>query len=137
MITVKNKKPLNEIICENCGAELCYEPEDKRIGYMGYEVIDCPECGEETPVSEKRIHPPKFPNTFTHTDPNGEMVKNLSKEEVQHYVDEVVQQCEHLKAGEFTYIATGDTMVIGLKFKDETDIIVTKDYYEDAIMKED
>ena len=68
---------------------------------------------------------------------NGERVKNLSNEEVQQYVDKVVQKCECLKAGEFTFAATGDTMVIGLKFEDETDIIVAKDYYEDAIMDED
>lgn len=136
MITVKNKKPLNEIICENCGAELCYEPEDKRIGYVGYEVIDCPECGEETPVSEKRIHPPKFPITFSHTCAD-KGAKLLSNEETQCWINEVLDKLKNYKPGEFTFVSTGDTMVIGLKFEDETDIIVTKDYYEDAIMKED
>lgn len=138
MVIVKKPiQPPNEVTCDMCGAVLCYEPTDIRIGYMGYEVIDCPECGEDVAVSEKRVAAPEFPVTFAHSDPNGERVKNLSNEEVQQYVDKVVQKCECLKAGEFTFAATGDTMVIGLKFEDETDIIVAKDYYEDAIMDED
>ena len=137
MITVKNKKPLNEIVCENCGTELCYEPTDKRIGYMGYEVIDCPECGEETPISEKRIHPPKFPITFSHTCKSNEGTKALSNEDTQHYVNHVLDKLKNCEPGGFTFTATGDTMGIGFKFEDETDIIVAKDYYEDCIEVED
>lgn len=134
MVVVKKPiQPPNEVTCDNCGAVLCYEPTDVRIGYMGYEVVDCPECGEDVPVSEERVAPPNFPITFHHTDPNGEMVKNLSNGEVQQYVDEIVKKTKCLNAGEFTYIATGDTMVIGLKHEDETDIIVAKGYYEDVI----
>lgn len=138
MVVVKKPiQPPNEVTCDNCGAVLCYEPTDVRIGYMGCEVVDCPECGEDVLVSEKRVAPPNFPITFHHTDPYGKGVKNLSDGEIQQYVDRVVEQTKQLKAGEFTYTGTGDTMVIGLKHEDETDIIVAKGYYEDAIIKED
>lgn len=137
MITVKVKKPkpTNETTCESCGAVLNYEPSDKHIGYMGYDVITCPECGEETPVSEGRVHGCIFPNTFIHSSSSLE-TKKCTNEEVQQFIDNIRQQMKSLNAGEFTLIGTGDTYVIGLKYADEEDIVVCKDYWEDCFFND-
>ena len=95
----------------------------------GCEVIDCPVCGEQVFVSE-RISRPVFPTTFYHMSDNA---KKLSDNEIQKYLDEVMQKMTTLTPGESTYIGTGDTIIFGFRLEDEDCIYVAKNYYEDSI----
>ena len=121
----------NETTCLNCGAKLEYDKEDVRIGEGGYDVVVCPECGEETPVSEKRTHPPIFPTTF-HAFRCDEGAKNISDKVIQDWTDEVWKKMKYLSPGEFACAGSGNTMVIGLKYADESSVIVAKDYWVDS-----
>ena len=121
----------NETTCLSCGAKLEYDKEDVRIGEGGYDVVVCPECGEETPVSEKRTHPPIFPTTF-HAFRCDEGAKNISDKVIQDWTDEVWKKMKYLSPGKFACAGSGNTMVIGLKYADENSVIVAKDYWEDS-----
>jgi len=134
MIVVKSKiKPANECICDDCGAELVYDNNDTYFGMFGEEGIDCPVCGNFVFIdSDKPRIPPKFPDTFYHTDANDSLCK-LSDEEIQTYVDKVMKHEKELKPGEFTCSGTGDTMVYLFKYENETEIVVSKNEWSDTI----
>ena len=56
MIKVMNQNKPEEnypkkAVCDNCGAELMYDKEDKHLGLVGWEVITCPDCGYQIAVS--------------------------------------------------------------------------------------
>lgn len=38
--------------------------------------------------------------------------------------------------GEYAFTSTGDTIVFGFKFKDEDEIIVAKNYWEESVLHE-
>ena len=128
-IVDQKPKPTNEIVCDCCGTKLRFNEEDKHLGLYGCEVIDCPVCGEQVFVSE-RISRPVFPTTFYHMSDNA---KKLSDNEIQKYLDEVMQKMTTLTPGESTYIGTGDTIIFGFRLEDEDCIYVAKNYYEDSI----
>ena len=121
----------NETTCLNCGVKLEYDKEDVHIGEGGYDVVVCPECGEETPVSEKRTHPPIFPTTF-HAFRCDEGAKNISDSDTQKWIDATWKWLKDTPVGEFTFTASGNTAVIGLKYGDQDSVIVAKDYWEDS-----
>ena len=133
VIAVKKEKPQEEIICPTCENLLLYEKEDVKIGYLGCESITCPECGTEMLTTGERIMPPTFPKTFYHFDSG----KKISDKDIQEMVNEVVDNIKKAEVGDFYSISSGDTMVVALKDEDSTDIIVTKDYWEDTLTNED
>lgn len=120
-------------ICEECGAELEYEPCDVHVGWMGVGYVTCPECGRDTAVSDERKAKPTWPLTFHHTCKENGAV-DLDDERVDSMVDEVVNR---LKKSDDDYpyamTGTGNTVVFGLKFEDSIEIYVTKNYWEDTI----
>lgn len=62
----------------------------------------------------------------------------LDDEEIQEMIDGVLEEFEKEPVpGNFHYIATGNVCVIGLFFKDEIEIIVSKNYEEASIYEED
>lgn len=134
MIVVKSKiKPTNECVCDECGAELLYEAEDVYNGLFGAEGVDCPGCGKFTFIeSDKPRITPKFPNTFYHAGTEDNLY-NLTNEETQKYVDQVMTRKNELKPGEFYYVGAGDTRVCLLKYEYETEIVVSKNNWEDSI----
>ena len=133
VIAVKKEKPQEEIICPTCENLLLYEKEDVKIGYLGCESITCPECGTEMLTTGERVMPPTFPQTFFHF---GDGTK-ASDKDTQEMVNKAVDNIKKAEVGDFYIMATGDTMVVALKYEDDIDIIVTRDYWEDTLTNED
>lgn len=52
-------------------------------------------------------------------------------------VNKVVDNIKKADVGDFYTMATGDTMVVALKYEDNVDVIVAKDYWEDTLTNED
>lgn len=135
MIKVKSKvietapKP---ITCESCGAELEYEDSDLKVGLWGCKGFDCPECGEFVFCS-KRVAEPKYPDTFWIP----KNAKGLNDEEINTLLNRVVKSLKDCEAGEFSFSATGDTAVIGLKFKDEEEYYICKNAATDEVWYDD
>lgn len=124
--------------CDNCGAELEYDKEDTHVGWMGVEYVTCPACDKETMVGECRVQPPAWKATFHHTSVETGAV-NLKDVKTQAYVDKAVKSLcsDKWKPGEFYITGTGNLLVLGIKWEDNVDIYVTKDYWEDSIALED
>lgn len=133
VVTVKKKQIKKEITCPNCENLLSYEKEDVEIGHYGCECITCPECGEKILITGERIMPPTFPRTFYHFSDG----KKISDKNIQEMVNKVVDNIKIANVGDFYSMATGDTMVVALKYEDSTDVIVAKDYWEDTLTDED
>lgn len=133
VVAVKKKQVKKEVTCPNCGELLSYEKEDVKIGYLGCEFIVCPECGETILITGERIMSPTFPQTFFNFGAGIE----ISDKDTQEMVNKAVDNIKTAKAGDFYNIATGDTMVVALKYEDGIDIIVAKDYWEDSLTNED
>ena len=117
--------------CPHCQYTISYtEDEVDRVenDSLG---ITCPNCNE--PVVFEHIEPFTFPDTFYHFGAS-EGAVCLSDDKVQEYVNIVKRKLQQeLKVGEYTFTGTGDTMVFGFKFKDESQIIVAKNYWEDSV----
>lgn len=133
VVVVKKKQIKKEATCPNCGELLSYEKEDVEIGYLGCESIVCPECGEKILITGERIMSPTFPQTFFRFGGGAK----VSDKDTQEMINKAVDNIKTAKVGEFYNIATGDTTVIALKYKDGIDIIVAKDYWEDSLTDED
>ena len=133
VVAVKKRQIKKEITCPNCENLLSYEKEDVKIGYLGCESITCPECGTEMLTTGERVMPPTFPRTFFHF---GDGTK-ASDKDTQEMVNKAVDNIKKAEVGDFYSISSGDTMVVALKDEDSTDIIVTKDYWEDTLTNED
>ena len=77
--------------------------------------------------------PPTFPRTFYHFGSG----KKISDKDIQGMVNKVVDNIKKADVGDFYITATGDTMVVALKYEDSIDVIVAKDYWEDTLTDED
>ena len=117
--------------CPNCHYTISYTPDEvERVDNESMGVI-CPQCGGA--IKTEHIEPFTFPDTFFYCG-TSESAVCLSNEEVQSYIDIVKRKLQQeLKVGQFTFTATGDTIVFGFKFEDEDQIIVAKNYWEDSI----
>ena len=133
VIAVKKEKTKEEIICPTCENLLLYEKEDVKIGYLGCESITCPECGTEMLTTGERVMPPTFPQTFYHFGSG----KKISDKNIQEMINEVVDNIKIANVGDFYSISSGDAMVVALKYEDNIDVIVAKDYWEDTLTDED
>ena len=133
VVAVKKRQIKKEITCPNCENLLSYEKEDVEIGHYGCECITCPECGEKILITGERIMPPTFPQTFYHFGSG----KKISDKNIQEMINEVVDNIKIANVGDFYGISSGDTMVVALKYEDNIDVIVAKDYWEDTLTDED
>lgn len=136
IIAVPKSQPKTKPItttCPHCHYIIAYtEDEIDRVDNESMGVY-CPYCGGV--VETERIEPFTFPDTFYHFGTNE--ASKLTDEETQHYVDIVKHKLQQeLKVGEFTFTATGDTIIFGFKLEDEDMIIVAKNYYEDSVFHE-
>lgn len=122
--------------CPHCHYTISYtEDEVERVSNNSVGII-CPQCGGI--VGTKNIEPFTFPNSFYHfgTSKNGNLPYVLSDEETQNNVNIVKRRLqEENDIGDFTFIGSGDTIVIGFKFEDEDTIIVAKNYWEDSVFR--
>ena len=118
--------------CDRCGREFAYSPAAPVTGVGGMKYVHCPYCHEENIVDENRAVPPTFPKTFFHFR-NG---AKLSDDQIQEYVNECLDYLNKHRDEDFAYAATGDTFVVALRWEDQTQIVVGKDYWEDALFPE-
>ena len=129
------------VFCDECQAELEVEENDVFVGEFGCHLFKCPCCGREVAIDGiERDAPPTFRKTFwhTHVDKSNDM-KHIEDDEVQRMIDKCVSNLisDDVEAGEFSKQGTGDTVVYAFKYEDCIDILVTQDYYEDTLSKED
>ena len=131
------------VMCENCQAELEIEESDVFVGEFGCYMFKCPCCNKTTSINGfDRDTPPTFRKTFLHHSTTKEgtvQSKHISDNEVQKMIDGGVHglSSEDVRAGEYTMEATGDTAVYAFKYEDCIEILVTQDYYNDTLFKED
>lgn len=128
--SIKGEFP-KRIRCEKCNAELEYDKSDMFIGEYGLGYITCPCCNETIPVTQERIKPIIFPDTFAHTDKSN--AKDIDNKTIADYVEEIRQELSGSAPGEWAMRGTGNCLVFGYKMEDDLNIIVTKDYYSDFI----
>ena len=88
----------------------------------------------------ERDTPPTFKQTFWHTyvDKSND-TKHIEDDEVQKMINNCVSDLisDEVQAGEFSARACGDTAVYAFKYEDCIEILVTQDYYEDTLFKDD
>lgn len=113
------------------------------VGEFGCHLFKCPCCGREVAIDDiERDTPSIFRKTFFHysaTKDGTVQSKHIPDNEVQKMIDKCVYRLvsEDVETGEYTMEATGDTAVYAFKYEDCIDIIVTQDYYEDTLFKDD
>ena len=129
------------VFCDECQAELEIEESDVFVGEFGCYLFKCPCCGREVAIDGiERDTPPTFRKTFWHTSVNGNInAKHISDDEIQKMIDTCVANLisDDVEPGEFSMQGTGDTAVYAFKYEDCIEILVTQDYWEDAIFKDD
>ena len=130
------------VMCENCRAELEIEADDVFVGEFGCYLFKCPCCSHNTAIDGmERDTPPTFKKTFWHTSvKNGSTnTVHIEDNEIQKMIDECVHNLisDEVEPGEFSMQGTGDTAVYAFKYEDCIEILVTQDYWEDAIFKDD
>ncbi len=128
------------VFCDTCQAELEIEESDVFVGEFGCHLFKCPCCGREVAVDGiDRDTPPTFKQTFWHTyvDKSND-TKHIEDDEVQRMINHCVSKLipDDVEAGEFSMQGTGDTVVYAFKYEDCIEILVTQDYWEDAIFKD-
>lgn len=143
MIKVINKKKeelkIYHQTCEECDAELEFEYSDTYEGALGARFIECPECGREimvdaldgTKLTSKNI---EFPKHFF-----APVGVDIDNERIQEWVRKCLEIAEesYEHYGFFAESGSGNTKVILLAYEDEYNIIVTKDYYQTSVDRED
>ena len=129
------------VFCDECQAELGIEESDVFVGEFGCHLFKCPCCGREVAIDGiERDTPPTFRKTFWHTyaDKSND-TKHIEDDEVQKMINNCVSDLisDEVQAGEFSMQGTGDTVVYAFKYEDCIEILVTQDYYEDTLFKDD
>ena len=129
------------VFCDECQAELEIEESDVFVGEFGCYLFKCPCCGREVAIDGiERDMKPTFKQTFWHTHVGkSNNTVHIEDDEVQRMIDKCVSNLisDDVEAGEFSMQGTGDTVVYAFKYEDCIDILVTQDYYEDTLFKDD
>ena len=129
------------VICDECQAELEIEESDVFVGEFGCHLFKCPCCGREVAIDGiERDTPPTFRQTFWHTHVGkSNNTVHIEDDEVQRMIDKCVSNLisDDVEAGEFSMQGIGDTIVYAFKYEDSIEILVTQDYYEDTLFKDD
>ena len=129
------------VFCDACYAELEVEESDVFVGEFGCHLFECPCCGRKVAIDGiERDTPPTFKQTFWHTyvDKSND-TKHIEDDEVQKMINNCVSDLisDEVQAGEFSTRVCGDTAVYAFKYEDSIEILVTQDYYEDTLFKDD
>lgn len=124
-------------ICDECGAELEYDKEDVHIGWLGCKYVTCPNCNRETMLNGERIMPPNWPQTFHPTSAKLN-AKYMPDEWIADEVSSMAKRLvNNVSPGNFTVVSCGDSLIVGLKYTNDFDIYVTREYCSDTMGKED
>jgi tRNA(Ser,Leu) C12 N-acetylase TAN1 len=138
MIKVLNKEQKETEVyrqtCDECQAQLEFEYEDTYEGVYGLFCVKCPECGRE--IAVEKINPIQltsqnieFPKHF-----RGPAGLDIPNEKIQEWIKECLSNAEEDdENGTFYINASGNTVVIVLKYRDVYEIYVSDKYYECAI----
>ena len=136
MIKVVDKKveepKTYKATCDECGARLEFEESDTYVGTYGGSYVDCPECGYDVLVEELvdvnlTEHNIEFPRHFSKT--SAEAI-NIGDDTLQGWVRECLEKIKQDETSDHWMIASGNAVVIILKFDDEYDVYVCKNYYD-------
>lgn len=131
------------VFCDECQAELEVEKGDVFVGEFGCHLFKCPCCGCEVAIDGiERDTPPTFRKTFFHYSATKEgtvQSRHIPDDEIQRMINKCVSNLipEDVEAGEVSMQGIGDTVVCAFKYEDCIDILVTQDYYEDTLFKDD
>ena len=141
MIKVIGKKAaehkIYKVKCDECGAQLELEESDTYVGPYGCNYVDCPECGydilvEAIPDVGLTEHNIEFPKHFRKTSATA---INIGDSTLQEWIRECLEKIKQDDAGDHWMMASGNAVVIILKFEDEYEIYVAKDYWECSIFR--
>lgn len=127
---IQNITSKNYACCSFCNSKFYYDENDlidvdeKHYGFI------CPECGNEIIVKERKIC--SFPDSFFKFGTKD--TRRLTNEEIQKMIDNVRFSLENSEDEyDYSYGATGDTMVFGIKEEGKYfDIYVAKNYWHDC-----
>ena len=129
------------VFCDECQAELEIEEYDVFVGEFGCYLFECPCCGRKVALDGiERDTPPTFKQTFSHIyDDKSNNTKHIKDDEIQRMINHCVNNLisDDVEAGEFSMQGYGDTVVYAFKYEDCIEILVTQDYYEDTLFKDD
>ena len=138
--SIKSEYP-KRVFCDECYAELEIEESDVFVGEFGCYLFKCPCCGRKVAIDDiERDMKPTFKQTFWHTHVGkSNNTVHIEDDEIQRMIDKCVSNLisDNVEAGEFSTRACGDTVVYALKYEDCIEILVTQDYYEDTLFKDD
>ena len=107
--------------CANCGCEIC---EDCSLEYGDDEY-----CFDCQPQSSE------YPEGFFHFGGGGAI--EISDETIREWLDAARKKLKNSAIGEYSYTASGDTIVFAHKYEDEYVFRVCKNYYELSVNPED
>lgn len=129
----ENQSKLEPIIttCSHCGYKISYtENEVERIENTKMGIF-CPHC--EEPIITQNVDPFTFPDTFVKYGED-EGAVHITDKAVQILVNEVKKSLIN-NSQEYSFSATGDTIVFGYNFEDEIVIYVARNYWEDSVSR--
>ena len=131
VIARDNKEETYEAKCPACGCTIEYTEEDLEDLDHGTGFY-CPDCGEA--IYQEQFKKYEFPKAFYHFGGHDFSVA-IDDKTTQKYINRVVDSLNEHEIGDYTFVGSGDTIVIGLKNEDEDMIIVAKNYWEEDISR--
>lgn len=119
----------NSTCCKFCNSKFYYSENDLINIDKKYYGFICPICGNEIRIKKRKIC--LFPDSFYKFD--DEDTKRLTDEEIQKLINDVRFSLENSKDEyDYSYAATGDTMVFGIKEEGKYfNIYVAKNYWHE------
>lgn len=126
---IQNITSKNYVCCSFCNSKFYYDENDLIDVDEQYYGFVCPVCGNRIKIKERKIC--SFPDSFFKFDTKD--TKRLTNEQIQEMIDDVRLLLENSKDEyDYSYAATGDTMVFGIKEEGKYfDIYVAKNYWRE------
>lgn len=126
---IQNITSKNHVCCSFCNSKFYYDEDDLIVVDEKHYGFICPECGNKIKIKERKIC--SFPDSFFKFDTKD--TKRLTNEKIQEMIDNVRFLLENSEDEyDYSYEATGDTMVFGIKEEGKYfDIYVAKNYWHE------
>lgn len=131
-----------KVECENCGQSFTVAPEEKReYGEFGIPYVICPACNGKSYLEDETcltITPEnlKYPQHFAQFGVSAGAV-HVTDDELEEWAKKALSVLLENKEKEFYVTGSGDSIVIGLGYEDEIQIIAARQYYEYTHMREE
>lgn len=128
--------------CENCGQNFTVMPEEKReYGEFGIPYVICPVCNGKAYLEDETcltITPEnlKYPQHFAQFGVSAGAV-HMPDNELEEWAKKALSVLLKNKEKEFYVTGSGDSIVVGLGYEDEIQIIAARQYYEYTHMREE